>query len=151
MRLGKPANVNSFDSRITMAKDQPIAGLRRSAWLIRLVGGLVSAVLVIGLFYFGGEAKVPGLFQLGSDKLEHFALFFALGAAMCLATRGPCQLPVIVVVTAIGAVHEGYQLYVPGRQADAVDLLADVFGALAAVAMLCLLWQRRGTRWRCGR
>ena len=80
---------------------------------------------------------------LGFDKVVHFALFFVfcgLGwRAFFHQTASPALkkralLLAFILAVAYGALDELHQLYVPGRQADLFDLLADGLGAFGYVA-----------------
>jgi VanZ family protein len=79
------------------------------------------------------------------DKLLHAAIYAVLGAlvaATILATRvraGRALALAALLGTAYGATDEWHQSYVPGRQADPVDLGADATGALAGAAAVLAL------------
>lgn len=81
--------------------------------------------------------RVPGL-----DKLAHFLAFSILGLLVCalsfkLSAKPAIpffSLPLIVVVFS-GIIEESYQLFIPGRTASLPDLLADIIGAVFAIAL----------------
>jgi VanZ family protein len=39
------------------------------------------------------------------------------------------------IVTLFGIIEESYQMLIPGRQSDLLDLLADICGALFAIVL----------------
>lgn len=86
------------------------------------------------------------------DKGVHFVEYGVLGvflAFACNATWPTAQRRYLLawwLTWALGLVDELHQLYVPGRSADALDLLADSLGAGLAVAGFagaCRWWGRR--------
>jgi peptidoglycan/LPS O-acetylase OafA/YrhL len=90
------------------------------------------------------------------DKLAHFGIygvlaFLAHGALAPLWRRPVVRWPgaiVIGIVALTGLVDELQQLLRPGRQLDAMDWLANVLGAAAAVLVAKLVWAwRRRQRW----
>ncbi len=71
------------------------------------------------------------------DKLAHFGEYFIFGwlVARCFdglgwSARKHCAWTVVFGVF-LGTLDEFYQGFVPGREQDALDLLADICGALA--------------------
>ena len=87
---------------------------------------------------------------IGFDKIAHFVLFFVfcgLGWRAFfhqLASRSlkrQALLCAFLLAVLYGALDEFHQYYVPGRQADLYDLLADGLGALGYV-----IWHRFRSR-----
>lgn len=82
----------------------------------------------------------------GFDKLEHAVIYAGLAL---LAFRGAVLLPLagrpgpyiqsLLLVALYGASDEYHQKFVPGRTADAADLLADILGGAAALALAFIL------------
>src|SRR5688500_7152743 len=76
----------------------------------------------------------------GADKNLHGLLYFGLGALLCRALAGGwterVTLSMAVAATAIAAVYgvtdEFHQYFVPPRQVEALDLVADTIGAAIA-------------------
>lgn len=109
--------------------------------------------LMTGLFIFSGfsDPVAPDLgFEL-QDKLGHFAAYFILGAALQPALIalfpkfassksenrpkiGLCALALIVGAI-YAATDELHQAFVPGRNSDFFDWIADVLG----IAVSCVL------------
>lgn len=77
----------------------------------------------------------------GWDKLDHAAAFAVLGLVGVLALRpaGGGLAWLLGLLAALGALIEWLQSFVPWRQADFADVVADVAGALAGVALGWLL------------
>jgi VanZ family protein len=90
------------------------------------------------------ESSGPPLAILGQvqglDKLAHFVAFSGLGLLACVLSfklSPKLSIPLfsmpLLIVTLSGIIEEIYQMYVPGRAASLLDLLADVCGALFAI------------------
>jgi VanZ family protein len=79
------------------------------------------------------------------DKLVHAVLFFVLCFLVYRALRNQTRFPKLslhslsislVFTASYGALDEFHQLFVPGREADVYDFLADfVGGCICAVAL----------------
>lgn len=82
-------------------------------------------------------AIIPGI-----DKAAHFFAFGILGLLVCALsfTLNPkptlplFSLP-LLVVSLSGIIEECYQIFVPGRTASLLDLLADILGAVFAIVL----------------
>jgi len=92
-----------------------------------------------------GTPSAPPLPFPHADKLLHLAEYALLGVLAArafgpgtrgLLGRGESVVAVVLFATCYGALDEVHQSYVPGRQMDFADLLADVTGAgIAALAV----------------
>jgi VanZ family protein len=78
----------------------------------------------------------------GLDKVAHFLAFSGLGLLVCALSFKLSPRPAIplfsiplLIVTLSGIIEESYQLFVPGRAAELLDLLADICGALFAIIL----------------
>ena len=89
------------------------------------------------------------------DKFAHATVFAALGLAMewALAESRP-DLPlykrhllVFIAVSAFGALDEFHQSFVPGRDADVFDWMADTFGGVLGLALISLSRLRSRAGW----
>jgi VanZ family protein len=91
-----------------------------------------------------------GLSEL-SDKALHAIVYAGLAALMVRALAGgwlrrltiSASLIAVALTTAYGVTDELHQYFVPPRQMDPRDLLADALGASAASLVLHLLARRR--------
>ncbi len=115
------------------AASQKTPGRRSFAWL--------TAVLLV---YVSWEALHPNAGGAGIaqfDKLLHFSAFATLAVSSALAL-GPGRRNHAVMAAALllyGASIEVLQLHMPGRDANAMDLLADAAGIAAGLAIAGLL------------
>jgi len=91
---------------------------------------------------------VPPLFPM-QDKFMHLGAYAVLGA-LTMASR-PLDRPathrneyigVSLVAGAYGILDEFHQSFVPGRDADVFDVLADFSGVLIGAAAVLWLWRR---------
>ena len=109
----------------------------------RLACVAAAALLVVNLFYLGTKPFAVGLFPAPWDKLAHFTVFSALTVLLWLGTAGRAVLGIVLLVSVFGGLDEVHQAYLPGRQADVADWLADFAGVLLAAFVLGL-YARRG-------
>jgi VanZ family protein len=128
------------------------AGDLRRLGRAAVVFGVLSAVYAAGIFWASDQANpfpfVPsGL--LSHDKLLHAGAYAGLGLLVRLALsgtrlRGPAALVVALAVASLyGVTDELHQYFVPNRQCDPLDWLADTAGALAGVAVAAAFLRRR--------
>lgn len=101
-------------------------------WLV----AAMAVVFVANLFYLGAKPFAVGLIPSPWDKLAHLASFGLLAGLLWLGGLRKQSAWVVVVVTLIGAADELHQHFLPGREGDPFDVLADVLAALWAVAIL---------------
>ena len=80
------------------------------------------------------------------DKVAHFLAFSGLGLLACALAFKLSPTPAIpllsiplLLVTLFGIIDEAFQMLIPGRQADLLDLLADICGALFAIFLANLI------------
>jgi len=124
--------------------DAPARGLRAAAGFLP---ALAFAALV---FYLSSlENPLPALAGLLWDKALHATEYGALGALLAwpLARVAPRRAFALALLLAsgYGASDELHQRYVPGRDADVRDWVADTAGgALGAAAALWLRRRRAG-------
>lgn len=78
------------------------------------------------------------------DKLQHAAAFVALTVVAVLAGSGQqLWMRVALPLLGYGLFIEGVQAWLPSRQGDVLDLLADAGGIL--LGLMVVRWMRR--RW----
>jgi VanZ family protein len=95
------------------------------------------------IFVLSGMQSFPvSRTPFGLDKVAHFVLFFVFCGLGWRAFFHQSASPMLkhrallfafLVTVLYGALDEFHQLFVPSRQADVLDLLADACGALAYV------------------
>lgn len=112
----------------------------------------LKPIILISLLIFGWittlliESSQPPLPLFGEvrglDKVAHFLAFSGLGLLVCALSFKLSPRPAIplfsipfLIVTLSGIIEESYQLFVPGRAAELLDLLADICGALFAIIL----------------
>ncbi len=96
------------------------------------------------IFTGSSMSTLPQVAANFSDKLEHACEYAVLGLllARALAGAGWVSLPLPYGIAAVflaalyGVSDELHQLFVPGRDFDVRDMLADAGGASAAIAAL---------------
>jgi VanZ family protein len=97
--------------------------------------------LIFGASSIAHPPEVPGA---GSDKLVHMLMYAGLSALLVRAWAGGLGRPValrvavlaVLLSTAYGVTDEIHQHFVPPRQMDALDLVADGIGATLAATLL---------------
>jgi VanZ family protein len=100
-------------------------------------------LVVAGLFIGGAQSQAEGLFPSPWDKLAHIAFFLALTILTDLGLVLPVwQLAALVLTVSVA--DEIHQLWLPGRTASLLDLLAD--GAGLGFALIFLKVNGRGRR-----
>ncbi len=100
----------------------------RRAGGVAFAGFLVLSLVVL----FSPGSDVPSGLPI-SDKVVHFLLFAALGAAGLLAGVPP--VPLLVSLVAYAGVSEVLQNVLPiDRDGDVLDALADSLGVLTGLA-----------------
>ena len=96
------------------------------------------------LFFVSSLSSIPGPPAGLTDKHEHFFFYGILGAlALRALARGEwrrVRLPAVVAAVAIssayGVTDEFHQRFVPGRDYDVLDMVADAIGSAAAAGVL---------------
>jgi VanZ family protein len=107
-----------------------------AAW----VGAVAWAALLFGLSALPADATPSSPFSFpGDDKVVHAALYAVLGALLrvALGRSGPA----IALAAAYGVTDELHQAFVPGRDADVLDALADLAGAALGAAVAARAWR----------
>lgn len=107
----------------------------------RLARGYVAWLPVIAymgiIFVLSAQPKLPtppGL--LGWDKFQHYLAYMVMGLLLIRAAYG---MPLALIIGAAYAASDEYhQSFVPGRNMDVRDWLADVAGLLVALAVVYL-------------
>jgi len=96
-----------------------------------------------GIFLFSAMSEPPVLPGDLSDKFEHGLAYAGLTLLLVRALAGGVWRGVTArvcvraaaIAALYGATDELHQRFVPGREADVLDLAADALGASAAAAL----------------
>ena len=121
-----------------------ISGSRRSILILVIIAW-------IALLFIESSQPPAEIFDRidGLDKVAHFFAFGTLSllascACLLLSTKPSLSIfsAPLLLVFVIGALEEGYQMYVPQRNASLTDLLADVLGAVFAIILANWLARR---------
>jgi len=107
------------------------------------------ALYMMFIFWLSSISRPPDLPSGISDKAAHVLLYSGLGALLVRARAGGWRRQVtigiaavaIVVATLYGISDEIHQSFVPPRQVEARDILADAIGASLAAGAL-YAWSR---------
>ena len=104
---------------------------------------------MVAIYWLSAQSSLPRDPILGdADKLHNTFAYIALAWA---ALRGARTAPLFrwnpyyqsfVLAALFGASDEYHQSFVPGRQMDIMDWLADLAGILVALALSWLYYQR---------
>lgn len=99
--------------------------------------------LALAIFIESSQSKIPFLDAsiVGMDKVLHFLAFFMFGVFLQLAIYGNMKgrrlaLLVILLGAVFGLSDEFHQSFVPGRDADIFDLIADIAGVISSLFLL---------------
>jgi VanZ family protein len=119
----------------------PVSALKRAVGLWGPVLAFMSLI-----FYLSSQPDVPLPPGVG-DKPTHSIAYSILGVLIVRALAGglPARiggataLAAIVLTTAYGVSDEVHQMFVPGREADFNDVVADAIGGALGTG-LCWLW-----------
>jgi len=100
------------------------------------------------------SVSLPKFGWLSSDKVVHFAIFLVLAALTYRAIDHQGKFPILtrkhflftVLFTSLyGAIDEFHQFFIPGRDSDPLDWIADALGAVVLIVAIWS-WQRLRTR-----
>ena len=103
---------------------------------LRVLCAVAVAAMAAQLLVLAEPAFAVRVVELTWDKAIHFAFFGAVAFFLWIATDKRWPLAIWATVVLIGAIDETHQQVVPGRTADLNDLLADGFGAAAALMVM---------------
>lgn len=110
----------------------------RGGWRLLLV------LLVLVISWLAFSPRPPVVLSTGWDKSNHMLAFFTLAFVMRLGFRGHWSLTALSLL-GYGVLIELVQSMVPGREADAMDVLADSLGLLPGL-LLAMALQRVARR-----
>jgi VanZ family protein len=96
---------------------------------------------VVTIFALSAQPHLtPPLHFLNADKVMHLGEYLVLGLLLVRALRASLRVGrplfaamiAIGLVVVVGASDESFQSFIPGRQCDAVDFVADSLGGALA-------------------
>ena len=139
---------SSSGERAPDSRDAPVR--RRSGFFLNVV----PAMLYVVAIFYGGSAPNPELPEVTlfqADKMLHFIAFAGMQITMLRAVRYELEklafsrqlMLAAVLSTVVGGALELYQLLLPDRSADVLDLIADAAGAFSAAFVLWLVFGQR--------
>lgn len=91
------------------------------------------------------SSRIPDLSIFRFDKVIHFGIYFTLAFLVYRAFRNQSRFPALarhaylftlVAIALYGASDEFHQSFVPGRDCDIFDLLADAAGGTMLIALV---------------
>ena len=94
---------------------------------------VAALAMVTQLFFLVEPPFADRIVQLMWDKTVHFLFFGTIAFFLWIATAKRWPLAIWILVAVVGALDETHQAFVPGRNSDFRDWLADGFGAAAAL------------------
>lgn len=108
--------------------------------------------IYMGAIFYVSSMPDPAI-PTGADKPLHWLAYMGLAVLVVRALAGGAGRRIGVRIAAVamlitigyGVTDEVHQLFVPGRSADAYDLVADSAGALAGTVS-CWIWGLWDTR-----
>jgi VanZ family protein len=104
---------------------------------------LAALAMLAQVFFLVEPPFADRIIQLMWDKTVHFLFFGTIAFFLWIATAKRWPLAIWVLVALAGAMDETRQYYIPGRNADVNDWLADGFGAAAALMVAQRIEQKR--------
>lgn len=99
------------------------------------LAALVAVSMTAGLLRLGETSLAVGLIPSPWDKLAHALTFGTIALSLWLAVRQRWLGACAGAAFAIAIYDEWRQLYLPGREADLLDLLANTVGIVLAALL----------------
>ncbi len=101
------------------------------------------------IFWLSSQSALPTpMLFLHQDKLHHFGAYFIMGILAWRCFNDYIKKPKIVMLISLcfcslyGLSDEWHQSFVPGREADVLDWIADTLGAAIALITIQLIKNR---------
>ena len=94
---------------------------------------IAALAMTVQIFFLAEPAFASKAAQVFWDKTVHFVFFGLVAFFLWISTAKRWPLAIWAVVLLVGVIDETRQAYVPGRNSDINDVLADGFGAAAAL------------------
>ncbi len=114
----------------------------------------LPVAVYMAVIFFASSISMPPGADLVPDKLVHAAIYGGLAIVLLRALGRGLRSPLtwsqmlwaVALAGLYGVSDEIHQAFVPLRQADPADLLADVLGATVAVALTHAIVRGRSAR-----
>ena len=108
--------------------------------MIDKIVGWGPAALWAAVLFLLSAWESPGIsLHSGADKLAHGGAYVILGLSLAWGRmRTASEVPVVLLMlggVGYGALNEWYQMFVPGREVDFLDGLANAVGVLAGYGL----------------
>ncbi len=100
-------------------------------------------MLVIVITYLATSPSPPRTVDFGLDKINHAVAFAVLGAVAMVGYGRAAWVRVVLWLLGFGIAIEIAQTQVPGRSAEAADLLADGVGIAIGLGIARILTARQ--------
>jgi VanZ family protein len=115
---------------------------QRAAWRLLL------ALLLITISYLALSPAPPKTVDTGWDKLNHLSAFVALTVAASFSAKASLRHALLsaIALLAYGGLIEIVQTFLPPREGDWADLLADALGIALGMAVASLARRFTATR-----
>ncbi|EIC30850.1 VanZ family protein [Methylomicrobium album] len=101
--------------------------------LLRRLSLLLASILLLLFIWGGHRPEAAGLFKAPWDKLAHLSWFAVLAGLLDFGLNLRIRWPVALFCAGVALWDEGRQLTLPGRSADAGDLIFDGLGILIGI------------------
>ena len=95
---------------------------------------VAAYIAVIAVVSFVPGETVSPYFSL-NDKLLHMLMFGVLGFLTALSVRKYAIVWAVLIIVAAAGLSEGFQRFIPGREADIWDFISDIGGGMI---LLCV-------------
>ena len=106
----------------------------------KIASVVMLLLIAIEIFFFSSLPGVPGA---GGNpwiaRAYHFIVFFLLGFFLFIAIKGDSKLTkkhiflVLIISIIYALLDEFHQMFVPGRDANVVDILTDTLGIISSI------------------
>jgi VanZ family protein len=118
---------------------------------VRLIFQHLALIWMAVIFYLSHQSSLPTPELLpGQDKLFHALAYGVLGSLLLMSCRlgkdsyTKIQMNRSILIASLyGISDEIHQYFVPGREADVMDWVADTLGALMAVLAIAFVVKKR--------
>ena len=92
---------------------------------------------MIGLIFFGDDSTVPG-----SDKIHHFLSYFLTSIFGFLAYSDKKFLKIFLFLLSLGFFLVLFQLWIPNRYFELLDIVANFSGVLFSFLIFIVLQKK---------